>query len=341
MAPTLIYLACVAGALGLYLILRPDGPNPLRASALSGVGGLLGVAAFGWLLVQVVPALGGDLTSQGSDQPTPLFLFFSLLAIASAARMISTARPVYAALYFVLVVVASAAMFLMLEAEFIAFALVIVYAGAILITYMFVLMLAQQSPNPDDPEGVSDYDLRPREPLAGAIVGFIMIALLTRTIFDGGGALEPRLTVQEARIDTWQDLARLPGRLEEYAAREIGEAEVELALDAEKHPRLDVSEDGLTATVFVVSADSGTETPVELPDAAKPENVQSVGIALIEDFPVSLEVAGVILLMAMFGAVVLARRQIELTEDEKRTAAGMARLGHHDDDPAGAGGGAA
>ena len=40
----------------------------------------------------------------------------------------------------------------------------------------------------------------------------------------------------------------------------------------------------------------------------------------------SLEVAGVILLMAMFGAVVLARRQIDLGEDELRVAAGMTPL---------------
>ena len=39
-----------------------------------------------------------------------------------------------------------------------------------------------------------------------------------------------------------------------------------------------------------------------------------------------LELAGVILLMAMFGAVVLARRQIELGDDERRKAAGMGSM---------------
>ena len=65
---------------------------------------------------------------------------------------------------------------------------------------------------------------------------------------------------------------------------------------------------------------------VRLPDSASPENIELVGLALIKKFPVSLELAGVILLMAMFGAVVLARRQIELSEDEKRMAAGMVPL---------------
>jgi hypothetical protein len=49
-----------------------------------------------------------------------------------------------------------------------------------------------------------------------------------------------------------------------------------------------------------------------------PRNTQQVGWTLVNDYPVSLELAGVILLMAMFGAAVLARRAIELTDREKR-----------------------
>ena len=94
-------------------------------------------------------------------------------------------------------------------------------------------------------------------------------------------------------------------------------------------PRLTVDTDG-GAVAYHRGADGRVEA-VPLPAEARPENVQRVGLALIAKFPVSLELAGVILLMAMFGAVILARRQIELTEDEKREAAGMRRLGHHDD----------
>ena len=55
-----------------------------------------------------------------------------------------------------------------------------------------------------------------------------------------------------------------------------------------------------------------------LPDHLLPRNTQQVGWSLVNDFPVSLELAGVILLMAMFGAAILARRAIELGEQEKR-----------------------
>ena len=61
--------------------------------------------------------------------------------------------------------------------------------------------------------------------------------------------------------------------------------------------------------------------------AAQLKTIQEIiTLVVFADFPVSLELAGVILLMAMWGAVVLARRQIELGEDERREAAGLRRL---------------
>ena len=77
--------------------------------------------------------------------------------------------------------------------------------------------------------------------------------------------------------------------------------------------------DGLAATVTVMLNDAPAEVRLEgeLARLAIEDNIRGVGVALIEAFPVSLELAGVVLTMAMFGAVILARRQIELTEDEK------------------------
>ena len=101
-------------------------------------------------------------------------------AIAAAVRMITHPRPVYAALYFVIVVLSSAALFLLLEAEFMAFALIIVYAGAILITYLFVLMLAHQAPQPGAEFGQPEYDRVPREPAAAATVASSLPSNISR-----------------------------------------------------------------------------------------------------------------------------------------------------------------
>ncbi|MFN9078553.1 MAG: hypothetical protein ACK5WX_14145, partial [bacterium] len=57
-----------------------------------------------------------------------------------------------------------------------------------------------------------------------------------------------------------------------------------------------------------------------------PDNSRQIGVDLVSKYPAGLEIAGVVLLMALFGAVVLARKQIELGEDERRELAGMRRL---------------
>src|SRR5690606_18331684 len=120
---------------------------PVRSS-----GGIVALGAMVYLGVLVARIAGGV----EHDSPI-LYGLFGLIALYGAGQMISNPRPVHAALYFVLVVIATAAMFLLMQAEFMAFALVIVYAGAILITYMFVIMLADQVRG-DDVRATSEYD---------------------------------------------------------------------------------------------------------------------------------------------------------------------------------------
>ena len=225
--------------------------------------------------------------------------------------------PVIAALYFVLVVIASSGLFLTLHAEFMAFALVIVYAGAILITYLFVLMLAQQSPTDGTDSGSSWYDRTPREPAIALLACFILLSSLVQVMTDTEAqdfAQQTATKAEQSQQLAWKDLERMPRQLERVAREaEPGTAAVNGG----------ITFDGALAQVEVTLADGGTRT-VTLPVESMPTNTQIIGLALVADFPVSLELAGVILLMAMFGAVVLARRQIELGEDEIRESAGMA-----------------
>jgi NADH-quinone oxidoreductase subunit J len=334
MAPRILYTACVLGAIGLYLVIRPGGAERARSRLVVLLGAVLGLGALGFLVFEASEVIPGGA---GSTRPEAFYLIFSLIAVVSAVKMVASSRPVYAALYFVLVVLSSAGLFLLLEAEFMAFALIIVYAGAILITYMFVLMLAQQAPTPDDPSGQPEYDLNPREPAAGAVVGFVLLALLSRMILEGTTALPAPPSASAVRAASWDELSRMPKRLEEFVAREAG-GPFRLGWDGDQPP-MRTSADGDTAIAYFTMED-GTRREMVLPEAAMPENVQSVGLGLVSPrFPASLELAGVILLMAMFGAVILARWQIELTEDEKREAAGLRRLGHHDEAEAQGGGG--
>jgi hypothetical protein len=81
-----------------------------------------------------------------------------------------------------------------------------------------------------------------------------------------------------------------------------------------------------TAVVSVKRNDADAPSDLILSPSLLPDNTSRVGMSLVTRFPVSLELAGVILLMAMLGAVVLARRQSELADDERRALAGLDRL---------------
>jgi hypothetical protein len=68
-----------------------------------------------------------------------------------------------------------------------------------------------------------------------------------------------------------------------------------------------------------LTAGAGDTITFALPDRVQVTNIDGVGFALIAEHPMALELAGVILLMAMLGAVVLARKQIEIGEEAKTT----------------------
>ena len=69
------------------------------------------------------------------------FYFFAAAAVLSATMVITIRNPVQAALYLVLTFVSSSAIWLMMEAEFLAIALVLVYVGAVMVLFLFVVMM--------------------------------------------------------------------------------------------------------------------------------------------------------------------------------------------------------
>lgn len=70
-----------------------------------------------------------------------IFYFFAGLLVMSAAMVITVRNPVHAALFLVLAFFSSAAIWLLLEAEFLAIALVLVYVGAVMVLFLFVIMM--------------------------------------------------------------------------------------------------------------------------------------------------------------------------------------------------------
>ena len=72
---------------------------------------------------------------------TALFYVFSLVLLFAAFRVITARSPVYAALYLVLAFFQAAAVWLLLKAEFLAISLVLVYVGAVMVLFLFVVMM--------------------------------------------------------------------------------------------------------------------------------------------------------------------------------------------------------
>lgn len=72
---------------------------------------------------------------------TALFYVFAAILILAATRVITAPNPVHAALFLVLSFFSAAAIWLLLEAEFLALVLVLVYVGAVMVLFLFVVMM--------------------------------------------------------------------------------------------------------------------------------------------------------------------------------------------------------
>lgn len=218
------YGLAVLGAMGVFLAM-PGGGRRRGVPAL-----LIGISAAVGLMVLLLTQYGGTTGQRVS------FFVLATTSLLAAVRVITHSRPVYSAVYFVLVALSSTGLVVASGAEFLGAALVIVYAGAILVTYVFVIMLAQ----PSDAEmltrgGPLDYDAEAREPALAVTAGFLLIAVL-------GGMLLGR---------SW---------------------------------------------------------PAAASESAAVGNTLGVGQVMLTRYAVSVELAGVLLLVAIVGAIALARK---------------------------------
>lgn len=102
------------------------------------------------------------------------FYLFGLIALVSAILFVTRKSPVAAALWLVNVMFCLAALYVMLDAQFIGAIQVLVYAGAIMVVFLFVVMLL----NLGKPEDVSDI----RGQLPRVTAGFVGLALLAEVM---------------------------------------------------------------------------------------------------------------------------------------------------------------
>jgi len=109
-----------------------------------------------------------------------VFYLFAAIMVFAASRVISVRNPVHAAMYLVLTFFTCAAIWLLLEAEFLAITLVLVYVGAVMVLFLFVVMMLDINVEPLR-EGFVKY--LPVGILVGLIMLVEMVFLLGRLLY--------------------------------------------------------------------------------------------------------------------------------------------------------------
>ena len=165
-----------------------------------------------------------------------VFLVLSLVAIASALGMLFSRNTIYSALFLVLNFVTVAVFYLMLGAPFIAMSQITVYAGAIMVLFLFVIMLLGAESFTSSPTQALPW----QKPLA-----FILAITLT------------------------------------------------------------------VESVYLIFARAKLDTVITAPDAAtnSMESLREMAMTLFDKFLLPFEVTSILLLVAMVGAIVLAKKE--------------------------------
>ena len=104
---------------------------------------------------------------------TALFYAFSVIMLVASTRVITARNPVHAALFLVLAFFTAAGIWMLLEAEFLAIVLVLVYVGAVMVLFLFVVMMLDINTDRMR-EGFWGY-----LPLAATIGGVIVLEMAT------------------------------------------------------------------------------------------------------------------------------------------------------------------
>lgn len=167
-----------------------------------------------------------------------LFFILAVVAVAAGVGVIAQRSAVRSALFLLVNFCCLAGLYLLLNAQFVALVQVIIYAGAVVVLFLFILMLlgverAEESP-----------DLRKYQWIAGVLLGALFLAGIIWALVPIGTSLVPA------------------------AAEWVGE---------------------LVPT----------------------DNVREIGTAMLTDFAIPFELASIVLLVAIIGAVVLAKKRLE------------------------------
>jgi NADH-quinone oxidoreductase subunit J len=130
--------------------------------------------------------------------PTILFFIFAAVLIGAALGVILSRNPVYSALLLVLCFFNSAVIWVLLDAEFLGIVLVLVYVGAVMVLFLFVVMMLDINLEQMRKEFVGYW------PLTVAVAGFVVFAMINVIVVKhlGGSALRTAPALAENYSNT-------------------------------------------------------------------------------------------------------------------------------------------
>ncbi len=206
------------------------------------------------------------------DVQSALFYAFSAVMLFASFRVITARNPVHAALYLVLAFFQASGIWMLLKAEFLSIALVLVYVGAVMVLFLFVVMMLD----------INIDSIRQgfwkHFPLA-AMVGAVIALELAAVLLGGFRISEPR---------------------QQVAAQLIAPAAVTAVAP------VDVASMTVDAASAVMPAASAADVGHVV--VAQPSNTKDLGVLLYTEYLYPVQVAALILLVALIAAIALTLR---------------------------------
>jgi NADH-quinone oxidoreductase subunit J len=197
--------------------------------------------------------------------PGIIFFMVGTIAVAASILVVAMRNPVHSALFLLLTFLCVAVLFILAEAEFVGAVQVLVYAGGIMVLFLFVVMLINV-------RHLHDQAMLSRFWKEAILVGAALLAIFIFVVRSG--------TYHQAALNTSSlRMVRVAG-----------------------HKKV-VMPDGTTVRKKVMRRKTVG-------------NSEAVGMALYTDYLVPFEVASLFLLVAMIGAIVIGKRELQSMDED-------------------------
>ncbi len=239
--------------------------------------------------MSVLAQVANELTSSEVDIAQNIaFGIIAAAMIFSAFKTVTTANVVHAALYLVIVLAGVAAIFILLGSDFVGATQVLVYIGAIVVLFLFGIMLTKAQLGDDETVETERRSM-------GALVGVLLLVVM-------GYAL----------VDTFEN-----AELEFSDPEPIAFSEIDVKVSDVPTPVVDALPDvfgdrGGDDIVTITGADFATLVPEvqrRVPGAEVFGNNKQIADSIFSQYIVPFEAVSVLLLAALIGAIVVARKE--------------------------------